>query len=77
MSGARHSGGRHSGARHSGARQRLARACHLPWPLHQAEARGVDDGLVTAAGLPPPQGQPLVLYSPGVDVRIGRPEPLE
>ena len=34
----------------------------------------VDDGLVAAAGLPRPQEPPLVHYSPGVDVRIGRPE---
>jgi hypothetical protein len=58
----------------SGARTRLARACHQPWPLYQAEAVAVDDTLVTAAGLPPPTGEPLVLWSPGVDVRIGRPE---
>ena len=58
----------------SGSRQRLARACHSPWPLHRARARLVDDALITAAGLPAPRGEPLVLYSPGVDVRIGRPE---
>jgi uncharacterized protein YqjF (DUF2071 family) len=34
----------------------------------------VDDQLVTAAGLPPPQGEPLAHYSPVVDVRIGHPE---
>jgi uncharacterized protein YqjF (DUF2071 family) len=33
-----------------------------------------DDHLVAAAGLPPPRGEPLAHYSPGVDVRIGRPE---
>ena len=27
-----------------------------------------------AAGLPAPEGEPLVHYSPGVDVAIGRPE---
>jgi hypothetical protein len=58
----------------SGRRERLARACHSPWPLHRAQARLVDDGLITAAGLPAPRGEPLALYSPGVDVRIGRPE---
>ena len=58
----------------SGSRQRLARACHSPWPLHRAQARLADDRLITAAGLPAPRGEPLVLYSPGVDVRIGRPE---
>jgi uncharacterized protein YqjF (DUF2071 family) len=58
----------------AGARYRFARAWHQPWPLHRAEARFVDDRLIAAAGLPQPQGPPLVHYSPGVDVRIGRPE---
>jgi uncharacterized protein YqjF (DUF2071 family) len=52
----------------------FARAEHRPWPLHRADAVVVDDGLVAAAGLPAPQEPPLVHYSPGVDVRIGRPE---
>jgi uncharacterized protein len=34
----------------------------------------LDDHLLTAAGLPAPEGEPLVHYSPGVDVTIGRPE---
>jgi uncharacterized protein YqjF (DUF2071 family) len=55
-------------------RQFFARAEHPPWPLHRAEALTVDDGLIAAAGLPAPRGGPLVHYSPGVDVRIGRPE---
>jgi uncharacterized protein YqjF (DUF2071 family) len=58
----------------SGSRYRFARACHQPWPLHRAEVRAVDDRLIQAAGLPQPQGEPLVHYSPGVDVAIGRPE---
>jgi uncharacterized protein len=58
----------------AGARQRYARACHQPWPLHHARAALVDDRLIAAAGLPPPLGDPLVHYSPGVDVRIGLPE---
>ncbi len=56
------------------SRHRLARASHQPWPLYRAEVRVLDDELVTAAGLPRPAGEPLVHYSPGVDVRIGRPE---
>ena len=52
----------------------FARAQHQPWPLYRAEALTVDDSLVAAAGLPAPRGAPLVHYSPGVDVRIGRPE---
>jgi hypothetical protein len=58
----------------SGARRRWARACHQPWPLHRADVRAADDGLIAAAGLPQPHGEPLALYSPGVDVSIGRPE---
>jgi uncharacterized protein YqjF (DUF2071 family) len=57
------------------ARHRTARAAHTPWPLHRATAVEVDDELIAAAGLPRPQGAPLVHYSPGVTVRIGRPEP--
>ncbi len=55
-------------------RQFFARAEHQPWPLHRADALTVDDSLITAAGLPVPRGEPLVHYSPGVNVRIGRPE---
>jgi hypothetical protein len=51
-----------------------ARACHQPWPLSRARADLVDDGLITAVGLPAPEGEPLMHYSPGVDVAIGRPE---
>jgi uncharacterized protein len=57
-----------------GARHRLARACHDPWPLYRAQPQVVEDRLVVAAGLPEPQDEPLVHYSPGVDVTIGRPE---
>jgi len=58
----------------SGGRRRSARACHDPWPLHRAQALRADDRLIAAAGLPAPSGPPLVHYSPGVDVAIGRPE---
>jgi uncharacterized protein YqjF (DUF2071 family) len=57
-----------------GGRSSFARACHRPWPLHRACAEVLDDRLLTAAGLPGPHGEPLVHYSPGVDVAIGRPE---
>lgn len=53
---------------------RSARAWHLPWPLRRAELLDLDDTLLTATGLPAPAGEPLVHYSPGVDVRIGPPE---
>lgn len=49
---------------------------HPRWPLHTAELLHCEDDLITAAGLPAPQGEPIsVLYSPGVPVRIGRPRP--
>ncbi|HEY4465810.1 MAG TPA: DUF2071 domain-containing protein [Streptosporangiaceae bacterium] len=58
----------------AGGRRSFARACHQPWPLYRARADLVDDRLIAAAGLPEPEGEPLVHYSPGVDVAIGRPE---
>ena len=60
----------------AGARDRWCRYAHAqhdPWPLRRATVRELDDSLVTSAGLPAPQGNPLVHYSPGVDVRIGMP----
>ena len=47
---------------------------HDPWPLHHAEVLEWDDELVAAAGLVPPTTEPLVHYSPGVDVRCGFPQ---
>jgi uncharacterized protein YqjF (DUF2071 family) len=58
----------------SGTRHRFARAWHEPWPLRRANVIDLHDDLVPAAGLPRPEGPPLVHYSTGVDVRIGRPE---
>ena len=58
----------------AGNRRRLAKACHEPWPLHRARVRWLHDELITAAGLPVPDVEPLAHYSPGVDVAIGRPE---
>ncbi|MCA2219142.1 YqjF family protein [Jidongwangia harbinensis] len=55
------------------------RTLHLPndhprWPLHAADLLNLDDTLVTAAGLPAPDGPPVsVLYSPGVPVMFGAP----
>jgi uncharacterized protein YqjF (DUF2071 family) len=61
----------------AGARRRFARACHRAWPLQRATVRRCDDRLVAAAGLPQPSDEPLVHYSEGVDVRIGRPERMQ
>ncbi|MGW9028684.1 DUF2071 domain-containing protein [Streptomyces sp. NPDC055722] len=50
---------------------------HQPWPLYRAELLDLDDGLVTAAGLPRMTRPPVsVLYSPGVAVRFGTPSVL-
>lgn len=46
---------------------------HPPWALHHAEVLHLDDHLIAASGLPAPTSPPHVLWSPGVDVRIGRP----
>lgn len=52
---------------------RYAPVDHPVWPLHRGELLHLDDRLVVAAGLPAPEGVPLVHWSPGVDVRVGRP----
>ena len=44
---------------------------HPPWPLHRATVHRLDEDLLAEAGLPLPAGEPLVHYSPGVDVRLG------
>lgn len=46
---------------------------HPAWQLHHATVEGVGESLLAAAGLPSPLGDPVVLWSPGVEVRIGRP----
>ena len=56
-----------------GGRLVMARAQHPPWLLHRARLLSCRDGLVEAAGLPPPRGDPIVHWSPGVDVRVGNP----
>jgi uncharacterized protein len=43
---------------------------HEPWPLHRAVVRELDSGLIAAAGLPDPEGPPVVHWSPGVRTRI-------
>ena len=53
-----------------------ARAEHAPWPLRRASVVELDEGLVRAAGLPEPAGEPVVHYSDGVEVKIGRPVPM-
>lgn len=46
---------------------------HPEWPLHAAELLGLEESLLSAAGLTGVSGGPdSVLFSPGVDVRFGR-----
>jgi len=46
---------------------------HEPWPLHRATLTHCADELVAATGLSQPKGDPLVHYSPIVNVRCGWP----
>ncbi len=58
----------------AGKRRRFAKAQHSPWPLFRAVATVCHDEFVQATGLPANTDPPIVHYSPGVEVRIGRPE---
>jgi uncharacterized protein YqjF (DUF2071 family) len=63
----------------SGARGRVVATIpvqHEPWPLQAARLVDLDETIVTATGLPAPTGQPLVHFSPGVDARLGAPQPI-
>jgi uncharacterized protein YqjF (DUF2071 family) len=52
---------------------RYAPVDHEKWPLYSATLLDIDDSLVTSAGLSAPRGEPHVLFSPGVSVRVGLP----
>lgn len=56
-----------------GGRLRYAPVDHEPWVLHEARLDHLEDTLLTAAGLPAPVGDPHVMFSPGVSVRVGLP----
>ncbi|MGA0878449.1 MAG: YqjF family protein [Ilumatobacteraceae bacterium] len=43
---------------------------HEPWHLHRAHLLDLDDHLLEAAGLPAPQGEPLLHYSAGVSTTV-------
>ena len=44
---------------------------HEPWPLARATVVTVNQNLIDAAGVPAPEGQPLVHYAAEIDVKIG------
>jgi uncharacterized protein YqjF (DUF2071 family) len=48
---------------------------HPPWRLRRARATLARDGLVAAAGLPEPVGEPLACFSEGTRAVFGRPRP--
>ena len=48
---------------------------HEPWALHTAEVLRLRETLTAAAGLPPPEGEPIVHWSPGVHAVLGPPRP--
>ena len=52
---------------------RYAPVDHEKWPLYSATLLSLDDSLVMSAGLSAPQGEPHVMFSPGVSVRVGLP----
>ena len=59
----------------AGTKLAAAAVEHEPWPLHRAEVVHLEETLFTAVGLPLPEGEPLVHYSPGVSVKLGPPQP--
>ncbi|MGE0296218.1 YqjF family protein [Pseudonocardia sp.] len=56
---------------HRGGRLYTGQVRHRPYPLHAAELLDLDESVLSAAGLPAADGQPHVLFSPGVEVGLG------
>lgn len=56
-----------------GRRLMWAEVDHDPWPIHRATVVDLDETLLAAVCLPAPEEAPVALWSPGVEVRIGRP----
>lgn len=49
---------------------------HPPWKLQPAEVTVTENSLLSAAGIEAADGEALVHYSPGIEMGIGRLEPL-
>ncbi len=60
-----------------GRRLMWADVDHPRWPLYRATLSTCQESLVAAAGLHAPDGEAMVLWSPGVDVRIALPRRAE
>jgi uncharacterized protein len=45
---------------------------HEPWPLRRARLLHLAQNVVESSGVPRPGGDPILHYSPGVDVRVAR-----
>jgi uncharacterized protein YqjF (DUF2071 family) len=52
----------------------FAQVEHAPWPLTSASVLRLDQDVIQHSGLSAPEGEPLVHFSPGVHVRMGRPK---
>ena len=59
-----------------GGALRMGWVDHESWPLRRGRALHVDTGLLTACGLPMPDGEPVVHHSDGVRVRMSKPSRL-
>lgn len=57
-----------------GGRLAFAQVEHPPWPLATATISCLQQNVLEHSGLPIATGEPLVHFSPGVHVRIGRPK---
>jgi uncharacterized protein YqjF (DUF2071 family) len=50
---------------------------HVPWPLQRAQVISLRQNLIQAAGLPAPEGEPLVHFSEKIEVTVGWPRAIE
>lgn len=50
----------------------FAQIDHEPWPLRTARLLRLAQNVIECSNVPQPRGDPILHYSPGVDVRVGR-----
>jgi uncharacterized protein YqjF (DUF2071 family) len=50
----------------------FAQIDHEPWPLRTAHLLRLSQNVIECSNVPQPRGDPILHYSPGVDVRVGR-----